>query len=180
MILSSKQGCRGKGAAAPFPCTPITAEPPPLRFGQSRLTIPNPCATITVSASLRSDCCSPSLRNAVRLPSGIDVHLHRNTHPPGAQAHYDCQRVAARVVWPHLRIGKTKTHFNGSAGSALRRRVSAKLETAGVGCGPSESERLLSASRELFYFGGGERTWSGTSVEDYCAIGLNRPTRCMD
>src|SRR5713101_2566364 len=25
------------------------------------------------------DCCSPSLRNAVRLPSGIDVHLHRNT-----------------------------------------------------------------------------------------------------
>ena len=22
----------------------------------------------------------PSLRNAVRLPSGIDVHLHRNTH----------------------------------------------------------------------------------------------------
>ena len=32
-----------------------------------------------MSASLRSDYCSPSLRNAVRLPSGIDVHLHRNT-----------------------------------------------------------------------------------------------------
>ena len=30
-------------------------------------------------ASLRFDCCSPALRNAVRLPSGIDVHLHRNT-----------------------------------------------------------------------------------------------------
>src|SRR5277367_934950 len=29
---------------------------PPLRFGQSRLTIPNTCSTITVSASLRSDC----------------------------------------------------------------------------------------------------------------------------
>ena len=53
---------------------------PPLRSGQFRLTIPNTYSKITMSASLRSDCCSPSLRNAVRLPSGIDVHLHRNTH----------------------------------------------------------------------------------------------------
>src|ERR1019366_5219847 len=50
--------------------------------GQFRLTIPNTYSTSTLPASLRYDCCSPSLRNAVRLPSGIDVHLHRNTHMP--------------------------------------------------------------------------------------------------
>ncbi|MFZ3367641.1 MAG: tyrosine-type recombinase/integrase [Candidatus Sulfotelmatobacter sp.] len=41
---------------------------------------PNTYFTITMPASLRSDRCSPSLRNAVRLPSGHDVHLHRNPH----------------------------------------------------------------------------------------------------
>src|SRR4029077_5632310 len=59
-----------------------SAPPPPrprLRGG-SRLTIPISFSPITMPASLRSDCCSPSLRNAVRLPSGIDVRLHRNTH----------------------------------------------------------------------------------------------------
>src|SRR5450755_2433842 len=75
-----KEEAGAKGLPPLSPAPPIPPEPPPLRFGQSRLTIPNTCATITVSASLRSDCCSPSLRNAVRLPSGIDVHLHRNTH----------------------------------------------------------------------------------------------------
>src|SRR5271157_1412612 len=45
----------------------------------SCLTIPNTYSTITMPASLRSDCCSPSLRNAVRLPSGTNVRLHRNT-----------------------------------------------------------------------------------------------------
>ena len=70
------------GAKGPplSPAPPIPAEPPPLRSGQFRLTIPNTYSKITMSASLRSDCCSPSLRNAVRLPSGIDVHLHRNSH----------------------------------------------------------------------------------------------------
>ena len=72
---------QGKGAAAPFPCTPNPRlKAPPLRSGSSHLTIPNTYSTITMPASLRSDCCSPSLRNAVRRPSGIDVHLHRNTH----------------------------------------------------------------------------------------------------
>src|ERR1035441_7923735 len=68
-----------KGLPPLSPAPPIPAEPPPLRSGQFRLTIPNTYSTITMSASLRSDCCSPSLRNAVRLPSGISVHLHRNT-----------------------------------------------------------------------------------------------------
>lgn len=53
---------------------------PPLRSGQFRLTIPNTYSTLTVPASLCSDGCSPSLRNAVRLHTGIGVHLHRNTH----------------------------------------------------------------------------------------------------
>src|SRR5215467_13126712 len=75
-----KQGQRG---CCPFPLHPKS--PPNLTFASLRtirscLTIPNTYSTITMPASLRSDCCSPSLRNAVRLPSGIDVHLHRNTH----------------------------------------------------------------------------------------------------
>ena len=74
---SRKQGQRG---CCPFPLHPKSPPTrPPLRCGRSRLTIPNTYSTITMSASLRSDCCSPSLRNAVRLPTGIDVHLHRNT-----------------------------------------------------------------------------------------------------
>jgi len=74
-VLQEEAGQR----AAAFPLRPpIPAEPPPLRFGQSRLTIPNTCSTITVSASLRSDAVHlrPECRSA---SSGIDVHLHRNT-----------------------------------------------------------------------------------------------------
>src|ERR1019366_2234551 len=41
--------------------------------GRFQLTMPNTSCTIITPASLRSDCCSPSLRNAVRVPSGIDV-----------------------------------------------------------------------------------------------------------
>src|SRR5271169_5411358 len=91
-----QRGSRGKGKGPPFPCTPIPADPPPLCSGQFRLTIPNTYSTITRPASLRSDCCSPSLRNAVRLPSGIDVHLHRNTHPDGRLS------VNARSSWRPL------------------------------------------------------------------------------
>src|SRR5271166_903804 len=80
-----QRGGRGKGAAAPFPFTPLPrrTSSPSLRTtspGPSRLTKPNTSCTIITPASLRSDCCSSSLRNAVRLASGIDVHLHRNTH----------------------------------------------------------------------------------------------------
>ena len=72
---AGERGCR------PFPLHPQSPPNlPPLRSGQFRLTIPNTYSTITMPASLRSGCCSLSLRNAVRLPSGIDVHLHRNTH----------------------------------------------------------------------------------------------------
>ena len=74
-------GAGAKGRC-PFPLHPKspTSRASPLRSGLCRLTIPNTYFTITTSASLRSDCCSPSLRNVVRLPSGIDVRLHRNTH----------------------------------------------------------------------------------------------------
>ena len=80
IFYMEEQGQRG---CCPFPLHPKSPPTqPPLRCGRSRLTIPNTYSTITMPASLRSDCCSPSLRNAVRLPSGIDVRLHRNTHPP--------------------------------------------------------------------------------------------------
>ena len=93
MIPSSTTRKQGKGAAAPFPCTPNPRRTPRFAsdtpFGPSHLTIPNTCCTIIMSASLRSDRCSPSPRNAVRLASGIDVHLHRNTrerlNSPGRQ-----------------------------------------------------------------------------------------------
>ena len=84
-FYNEEAGAKGQPPLSTAP--PIPAEPPPLLFGQSRLTIPNTCATITVSASLRSDCCLPSLRNAVRLPTGIDVHLHRNTQASGLLWH---------------------------------------------------------------------------------------------
>src|SRR5208337_1468253 len=97
-----QRGGRGKGAAAPFPCTPnprptssasLRTTPP----GPSRLTKPNTSCTIITPASLRSDCCSPSLRNAVRLPSGIDVHLHRNTH--------HASEIAPQRLWIRDRVG---------------------------------------------------------------------------
>ena len=74
-----EQGQRG---CCPFPLHPqIPADPASASLRTILcLTIPNTYFTITMPASLRSDCCSPSLRNAVRLPSGIDVRLHRNTH----------------------------------------------------------------------------------------------------
>jgi hypothetical protein len=62
------------------PAPQIPAQTKPSLHGRFQLTMPNTSCTIITPASLRSDCCSPSLRNAVRLPSGIDVHLHRNTH----------------------------------------------------------------------------------------------------
>src|SRR5258708_3464947 len=80
MAYSSTSRKQGKRGCCPFPLHPKSPPNlPPLRSGQSPLTIPNTSSTITMPASLRSDCCSPSLRNAVRLPSGINVHLHRNT-----------------------------------------------------------------------------------------------------
>ena len=42
------------------------------------MTKPNTSCTIEVPASLRSESCSPSARNAVRVPSGMSVHLRRN------------------------------------------------------------------------------------------------------
>jgi len=47
------------------------------------LTKPNTYCTIEVPASLRSENCSPSARNAVRVPFGISVCLRRNPQPWG-------------------------------------------------------------------------------------------------
>jgi len=86
-----KEEAGAKGLPPLSPAPPIPADPPPLCSGQFRLTIPNTYTTITMPASLRSDCCSPSLRNAVRLPSGIDVHLHRNT-----QSRWKCRTLQVK------------------------------------------------------------------------------------
>ena len=86
-LVSSTTRRQGQRGCRPFPLHP-QSPPDLLRFasdhlspGPSRLTKPNTSCTIITPASLRSDCCSPSFRNAVQLASGIDVHLHRNTHP---------------------------------------------------------------------------------------------------
>src|SRR5260370_27920191 len=46
---------------------------------------PNTSGTIKVPASLRSERCSPSARNAVRVPVGISVRLRRNPHRVGTR-----------------------------------------------------------------------------------------------
>src|SRR5205823_1375986 len=95
-----KQGQRG---CCPFPLHPKSPPTrPPLRCGLSRLTISNTYSTITMPASLRSDCCSPSLRNAVRLPSGNDVHLHRNIHAyeENLSLRGKCEHVETVLVSP--------------------------------------------------------------------------------
>ncbi len=67
--------------SSPFPLYPKSPleKLPSLCSGSSPLTIPNTYSKIIMPASLRSACCSPSPRNAVRLASGISVQLHRNT-----------------------------------------------------------------------------------------------------
>ena len=51
-----------------------------LRYAPDRFssTNANTSCTIEVPASLRSENCSPSARNAVRVPPGISVRLQRN------------------------------------------------------------------------------------------------------
>jgi len=73
---------RGQGLR-PFPRTPFSASGalPPLCSGHLFLTKTNTCCTIEVPASLRSENCSPSVRNAVRVPFGISVRLRRNPQP---------------------------------------------------------------------------------------------------
>src|SRR5438105_4300534 len=74
--LGREKGCR------PFPRTPFSAggRVPTLCFGWFFLTNANTSCTIEVPASLRSERCSPSARNAVRVPFGISVRLRRNPH----------------------------------------------------------------------------------------------------
>src|SRR6266481_2950172 len=78
--LGREKGCR------PFPRTPfsaISALPTlALRIAPDKffLTKPNTSGTIKVPASLRSERCSPSARNTVRVAVGISVRLRRNPH----------------------------------------------------------------------------------------------------
>jgi len=78
-FYSEEAGAKGLPPLSPALQIPAQLKPS-LRSGRFQLTMPNTSCTIITPASLRSDCCSPSFRNAVRLPSGIDVHLHRNAH----------------------------------------------------------------------------------------------------
>src|SRR6266853_3514346 len=77
-IIKKEKGCR------PFPRTPfsaISALPTlALRIAPDKffLTKPNTSGTIKVPASLRSERCSPSARNTVRVVVGISVRLRRN------------------------------------------------------------------------------------------------------
>ena len=56
---------------------------------------------ILVPASLRSDNCSPSARNAVRVPFGISVRLRRNPHGGGnAILEVEIQaRFRPQLIW---------------------------------------------------------------------------------
>jgi hypothetical protein len=72
-----------KRAAAPFPAPLSPLATLFLRCAPDKffLTKPNTSCTIELPASLRSENCSPSARNAVRVPFGISVHLRRNPQP---------------------------------------------------------------------------------------------------
>jgi DNA replication protein DnaC len=75
--------CRGgEKGCCPFPRTPFSASGVFLRYAPDSffLTKPNASGTIEMPASLRSENCSPSARNAVRVPFGMSVHLRRNPH----------------------------------------------------------------------------------------------------
>jgi hypothetical protein len=74
--LGGDRGCR------PFARTLFLASGalPPLRSGQVFLDEAEHFLPIEGPASLRSENCSPSARNAVRVPSGISVRLRRNPH----------------------------------------------------------------------------------------------------
>jgi hypothetical protein len=125
LFYKDKQGIKGR---CPFPLQPqIPAEAPPLRRGQFRLTKPNTFGTIRRPASLRSDCCSPSLWNAVRVPSGISVHLHRNTHytlvqqvvevrstPTTIEIFHQGNRVASHLRRPGRGQNEPLPHSSGS------------------------------------------------------------------
>jgi hypothetical protein len=67
-----------------------------------------------VPASLRSENCSPSARNAVRVPSGISVRLRRNP-----------QEVLKTIS---LRAAKTKPHVHGGGPNSLQQDMSGYAE----------------------------------------------------
>ena len=86
--------------------------------------MPNTSCTIVTPASLRSDCCSPSFRNAVRLPSGIDVHLHRNAHIDRVlnESKQFCYRRVRKLRIPNAGMEIKKANLYGaSTGAALVR-----------------------------------------------------------
>ena len=56
---------------------------------------PSSACTIEVPASLRSENCSPSARNAVRVPSGISVRLRRNPQLSGVATRSGCVKAAS-------------------------------------------------------------------------------------
>src|SRR5436309_6063164 len=83
MLAGVSAGWAGKRATAPFPAPFLRyqrASYAALRIAPDKffLTKPNTSSTIEVPASLRSERCSPSARNAVRVPFGISVRLRRN------------------------------------------------------------------------------------------------------
>ncbi len=99
-VLSREKGCR------PFSPHPFSCSAACLRYAPDRffLTKPNTYGTIETPASLRSEHCSPSARNAVRVPFGISVRLRRNPQlrqrasvRPQLQGHF-C-RFACRTSW---------------------------------------------------------------------------------
>jgi hypothetical protein len=70
----------GRAVLSPAPLSWLAAAY--LRCASDRflLTNANTSCTIKLPASLRSENCSPSARNAVRVPFGISVRLRRTPH----------------------------------------------------------------------------------------------------
>ena len=113
----------GTRAAAPFsaPLSPLAASV--LRCAPDRffLTKPNTSWTIAMPASLRSEHCSPSARNAVRVPYGISVCLRRNpqvtelafSHPKKWTSNRDLRSLS--ILQEHVGQPEPPTQESGSS-----------------------------------------------------------------
>jgi hypothetical protein len=134
--------CRGgEKGCCPFPRAPFSASGVFLRYAPDRffLTKPNASGTIEMPASLRSENCSPSARNAVRVPFGISVHLRRNPHP-------------ARVWAIGAGTGNLAAlHRHGAATATERRKRRAWPRTSPVATGqrPTAANKYLIVSVDL-------------------------------
>jgi len=126
-FYSEEAGAKGLPPLSPAPQIPAQPKPS-LRSGRFQLTMPNTSSTIITPASVRSDCCSLSFRNAVRLP------------PASPNESTACHIAGGSVGWrsepnPSPRHGcQSAAECVGTAGANLKITVQEPLCTPQSRC----------------------------------------------